>query len=294
MATPSVSNAFITQFEDQVILAYQQQGSKLQGTVRRKPGIVGEKVRFQKITTKAEAEQKTTHGDIPVQELTHSYGDATIADWFAAMYADQTDLDKLNIDERDALNKNGAYCIGRKIDSILIDVMDGSSTYVGTYAEVMGVTMALAAFDKLNAADVPDDGDRFVILSSHAWAEMLAIDQFNRADWVGADRLPWTQGTQAKRYLNMVWMMHTGLPLASSDNRTCFMFHKWAVGLGQTGEIASDFWWDGRKQSWLITNKVGAGAVLIDTTGVVEIRLDDDTAISTPMDKLIAATEANA
>ncbi len=292
MSTPTVSNAFVTSFEDGVILAYQQQGSKCQGTVRRKPGIKGEKVRFQKITEKGVAQQKTTHGDIPTQDLAHGVNDATIEDWFAAFYADQTDLDKLTIDEKDALNKSGAYCCGRKIDSLIITAADLTTSYVGTFAEAMGVTMALAAFDKLNAGDVPDDGDRFVLLSSHAWAEMLAIPQFSQADWVGTDQLPWTRGTQAKRYLNMVWMMHTGLPL-SSTNRTNFMFHKWALGLAQTGEISSDFWWDGRKQAWLITNKIGAGACLIDVTGVVEMRLHDAIAISTPMDKLIAATEAN-
>lgn len=293
MATPTVSNAFTTIYDDQVHIAFQRQGAKLPGTIRTKPGVVGEIVKFQKITTEAEAEEKSTHGDIPVQELTHAVATLTIKNYYAAFYADEDDLEKLNIDERMALSKSGAYCIGRKHDSLIIDAMDGTSIYTGDFSAPMSIAVVLAAFDLLNAADVPDDGDRFGLISTHAYAELLCYDQFSRADYVGANGLPWTQGLKFKDWLGVKWIPHSGLPVASSDNRTCFMHHKSAVGWGENSAISARIEWDVRKDSWLIKHKIAGAAVLIDTKGVVEMRVDDDTAISTPMDKLIAATEAN-
>ena len=293
MATPTVSNAFITRYEDEVHITYQRQGAKLPETIRKKPGIVGEKVRFQKITTEAEAEEGARHGDFPTQELTHGYSDATITNWKAGMKVDEDDLEKINIDERQALYKSGAYCIGRKVDSLIIAAADLTSIFTGDYSAPMSLAVILAGLDLLNAASVPDDGDRFGLLSSHAWLEMMCYEQFSHADWVGPNGLAWTQGIKVKDWAGVKWLMHTGLPVASSDNRTCFLYHRSALGLAQNSEIKARIEWDPRADLWLIKHKVGAGACLIDEKGVVELRVDDDTAITTPMDKLIAATEAN-
>ena len=290
MATPTVSNAFVTQYDDLVHLTYQRQGAKLANTVRKKPGVVGQVVRFQKITTEAEAEEKSRHGDIPVQELTHAYSDITITNYYAAFYADEDDLEKLNIDERKALASSGAWCVGRKHDDLLIDAMETTTTTTGDYSTAMTLGVVLAAFDELNKDDVPDDGMRFGVISTHAYAELLCYEQFSSSDWVGADGLPWKSGLKYKSWLGVNWIAHSGLPLASTDNRDCYMYHKSAVGWGENHEIRSRIEWDVRKDAWLIKSKIAGAACLIDTEGVVEMRVDDDTAISTEMEKLIAAT----
>lgn len=48
MAT-SITNAFITQFEAEVHMAYQRMGSKLKNLVRTVNGVNGNTVKFQKV-----------------------------------------------------------------------------------------------------------------------------------------------------------------------------------------------------------------------------------------------------
>lgn len=292
MATPTVSEAFVTQYDDQVHITYQRQGAKLIGTTRKKPGVVGQIVTFQRITTEAEAEEKSRHGDIPTQELTHSPTTLTIANYYAAFYADEDDIEKLNIDERMALSQSGAWCIGRKHDSLIITAMDTTTNYVGVYASnVMTIAIALGAFDKLNSYDVPDDGDRYAAISPHAYAELMCYQQFANADWIGADGLPWKSGLKFKDWLGVRWLPHSGLPL-TGDDRTNFMWHKSALGWGENKEISSRIEWDVRKDAWLIKHKIAGAAALIDAEGVCEMRCDDDTAITTETEKMIAALGA--
>src|SRR3546814_18005499 len=56
----------------------------------------------------------------------------------------------------------------------------------------------LLAFEMLGEADVPDDGQRYAIIGWRQWGQLLEIEEFANANYVGDDSLPW-KGTQAKR-----------------------------------------------------------------------------------------------
>ena len=66
-----VSESFIKQFEADVHLAYQQNGSKLRNPVRSKNNVKGSSTVFQKVG-KGSASQKARHGMVPVMSLSHS------------------------------------------------------------------------------------------------------------------------------------------------------------------------------------------------------------------------------
>ena len=63
----------------------------------------------------------------------------------------------------------------------------------------------------LGEVDVPDDGQRFAVVGWKQWSDLLNIEEFANADYVGDDDLPW-KGTQAKRWLGSLWLPHSGLP----------------------------------------------------------------------------------
>lgn len=275
----SISTAFIKQYEAEVHIAYQQMGSKLRNMVRSKSGIVGSSTTFQK-AGKGTAGTKTRHGLVPTMEIVHTNVECTLQDWYAGDWVDKLDEYKTNIDERKILVDAGAYALGRKTDELIIDALDSTtSTAVGDYSTGLTKGLVLSAFEALNAADVPDDGQRFAIVSPHAWNELLAIDEFASSDFSGA-MFPWLKGTESRRWLNITWMMHTGLPLADTDNRNCYMFHKTAIGHAIGADITSDITWHGDRAAHFINNMMSQGACLIDANGVVEIHVDDDAAIS--------------
>ena len=107
MAT-SITNAFITQFEAEVHMAYQRMGSKLKNLVRQVNGVNGNTVKFQKIA-KGSANTKARHAEVVAMDLAHSNVSATLDDFYAADYVDKLDELKVNIDERQVVALSAAY-----------------------------------------------------------------------------------------------------------------------------------------------------------------------------------------
>ena len=116
MAT-SITNAFITQFEAEVHMAYQRMGSKLKNLVRQVNGVNGNTVKFQKVQKSANT--KARHAEVVAMDLSHSNVSATLTDYYAADYVDKLDELKVNIDERQVVAQSAAYALGRKTDSVI-------------------------------------------------------------------------------------------------------------------------------------------------------------------------------
>lgn len=276
----SVFESFRKAFERDVHDEFQRRGSKLRGTVRSKDKVEGLSTTFQRIGS-GEATTKARHGIVTPMNVDHDPVECTLKDFYAGDWVDKLDELKVAHDERDALVRAGAWGLGRKADALVIDAMDGATNAVGDHTSGLTKTLLLEAFEALNAADVPDDGQRYGLLSPHAWSEALAIPEFASADFVGKDdrNLPFLTATEVRKWLGITWIMHTGLPLANADDRTCFVYHKTAVGLAIGADITTDISWHGDRAAHFVNNWMSMGACLIDAAGVVEIRVDDDTAI---------------
>lgn len=266
---PSIANSFIKHFQADVHLAYQQTGSKLHNTVRSKNGVEGSSTVFQKVG-KGTASTKARHGKVPVMNVDHTPIECTLYDYYAGDWIDHLDELKTNIDERGVLVKAGAYALGRKTDELIITELDKSTHYAQDGTTGLTKAKVLAAFEMLGTADVPDDGDRFAIVGWKQWSDLLAIEEFSNADYVGADNLPW-QGTQAKQWLGTLWMPHSGLTL-NGDVRHCYWYHKTAVGHAIGADVKTDVSWHGDRASHFVNNMMSQGAVLIDPAGVISLR----------------------
>ncbi len=271
----SINQAFIKQFEREVHEAYQRQGSKLRNTVRTIGNVNGSSTAFQKIG-KGTAATKSTHGMVPVMNLAHASIECTLADYYAGDWVDRLDELKVNIDERQVIANAGAYALGRKTDELIITALAGVSggQEIGDSNIGMTLTKVMTAFEKLGGADVPDDGERYAVVGWKQWSELLQIDEFSSADYVGADDLPF-RGTQAKRWLGTLWIPHSGLPVDSSDIRSCFWYHRTALGHAAGSDVVTDITWHGDRAAHFVNNMMSQGAVRIDDTGIVEIKCDE-------------------
>ena len=164
----------------------------------------------------------------------------------------------------------GAYALGRKTDDLIIAALNANTNIALDGSDGLTKAKVLQAFEMLGAADVPDDGQRFAVVGWKQWSQLLAIPEFANADYVGAADLPW-QGTQAKRWLGTLWLPHSGLT-ASANVRTCFWYHKTAVGHASGSDVQTDISWHGDRAAHFVNNSMSQGAVLIDTSGVVTLR----------------------
>ncbi len=274
MAT-SISQAFVKQFEREVHEAYQRLGSKLKGTVRSINSVEGSTAVFQKVG-KGTASTKSTHGMVPVMNLEHSAIECNLQDYYAGDWVDRLDELKTNIDERQVIANAGAHALGRKTDELIINALSDAS--VNTLADGnVGLTKdkILSAFETFGENDVPDDGQRFCVVGWKQWSDLLAIDEFVNADYIGAEALPFASITQAKMFLGTIFIPHSGLPVDGNDIRSCFYYHKTAVGHAAASDVKTDVSWHGDRAAHFVHNMMSQGSGLIDESGIITINCDE-------------------
>ena len=271
----SLSTAFIKQFEAEVHMAYQRMGSKLRNTIRQVNNVKGSQARFQKVG-KGSAVSKSRHAQIPTMDITHSTVDVTLSDFYAADYVDRLDELKTNIDERQVLSQSAAAALGRKTDQLIIDVLDAGTNASNVVHGSSGLTLAKAftVYEAFGTADVPDDNQRYFVVSPAGWADLLQLDQFSRAEYVGEADLPYAGGLTAKRWLGFLWFTHSGLSKASTT-RDCHAYHKSAIGVAMGSDIRTEINYIPEKVSNLITSYMSLGVVEIDANGMIECQITE-------------------
>ncbi len=269
----SIDQAFIKQFEREVHEFYQRQGSKLRPTVRTKTGVRGSSTVFQKVG-KGSANTKSRHGMVPVMNVLHTNTEAVLTDYYAGEWVDRLDELKTNIDERQVLANAGAFALGRKTDDLIIEAMVASPNNAGSDSSGLTKEKVLEAFEMLGANNVPDDGQRYAIIGWKQWSELLGLPEFTNAEFIGNDQLPW-RGSQAKRWLGTLWIPHSGLPI-DANVRSCFWYHKSAVGHAVGQDVVTDISWHGDRAAHFISNSMSQGSALIDSDGVIKLACLED------------------
>ena len=269
MAT-SITNAFITQFEAEVHMAYQRMGSKLKNLTRTVNGVNGNTVKFQKVA-KGSANTKARHAEVVAMDLAHSNVSATLTDYYAADYVDKLDELKVNIDERQVVANSAAYALGRKTDSVITSVMENATQLANNSAGTstgMNLEKAQAMMELFNTNDVPDDQQRYWVVGPKQWSDLINLDQFSRVEYVGESELPYAGGMTAKRWLGFLWFVHSGLETSGSTDRHTVAFHKSAIGMGIGSDVKTEVNYIPEKVSHLITSMLSIGGVLIDSDGI--------------------------
>lgn len=290
-----IDNSFVRQYEAEVHHLFQRQGGYLRPAVRTKDNIQGKSTTFQKIG-KGVATTKARHGVITPMNQDHTALECTLADFYAGDWVDKLDEAKVNHDERMAIANGGAWALGRKVDDQIITAMDGTTQTAVSWAftSVQAIENSLLATVRaLDAADVPNDGQRFVALSPLAYSAAMKVESFASADYVDPGNKPMEQGQPVftwRRWMNCLWTSHTGLPNVGASGTKGFAWHRNAVGYAtgahagnaaQNQAVSADITWHGDRAAHFVNHMMSGGAVLIDDTGVYELTLDDSATLPT-------------
>ncbi len=271
----TVDQAFVDQFEADVKIAYQRDGSKLGNTVRNKKGIVGQSTTFQK-AGKGTAGTKSRHGLVPLMNVNHAPVKVTLADYYAGDYVDKLDELKTNIDERQVSVGAGTMAIGRKVDDLIVQVAKvatGSNALIADGATGLTQAKVNTAFERFGMKDIPDDGKRYAAVSPDTWTDLLGITAFSSSDYIPAGEVPYQGGMVAKRWLSFMWFGFSGLSDGATPTTTVrnLCYHETSIGLAFGQEIKTDITWVGERQANFIAHSISAAAIVIDDLGVQTI-----------------------
>jgi len=273
MTSTAIDASFIKHFQAEVHNAYQQQGSKLKRTVRFKDNITGTSTTFQVIGAQTANQKSSRNAQLTPAAVTHAPVECTLSDWYAGQWVDKMDELKIGHDERQVLATAGAYALGRKTDALIITALSSASQTAGTSSDALTKERILSAFQTLNTNEVPDDGERYALVGPAQWNQLLSMEEFSNANYVGNEH-PMLSGSESRKWMGINWIMHTGLPTSGSGasaTTTCFIYHKSAVGLAAGQDITTDITWHGDYAAHYVNNMMSQGACLIDPKGVVKM-----------------------
>lgn len=283
MPAPTIDDAFIQKFNRDVHLEFQQRGSLFRNLVRTDAEVMASTLRFQKLGT-ITVGSKARNGTIPISNPAHTHVDVTMLDRYAAVLIDKLDLSKLNTDVRGGYIENMSAGFARETDDQIVSafVNSGTSNIVnsgGTGA--ISRNFALLAREALDTNNVFSDGRCYCAVTPRQWSHLMTIDQFVREEYIGYDRLPWKQeGFQMKLWNRVYWFVSTRLPGVGTSAAKLFMWHKTAIGHGINAEVDITWDWENLMKGWSGAGSMSMNAVAIDPRGIVEIRVDDTTALT--------------
>jgi len=272
----SLSNAFVTLFDAEVKQAYQGK-AMLVPAVRQRRGVEGSTVKFPKVG-KGVATIRVPQTDVTPLNVGFSTVTLTLADYNAAEYSDIFSQAKVNFDERQELVQVVAGAMGRRQDQMILDALASSGTSL-TVANSIGGTTTNMNLAKLREAkrlmdknNVPPDG-RHIIIHANGLANLLSETSVTSSDFNSVKAL--VQG-EINTYLGFEFHVlgdrsEGGLAIDGSLDRTCFAFHKDAIGYGEGIAMRTEINYIAEKTSWLVNEVFSAGAVTIDAEGIVSI-----------------------
>jgi N4-gp56 family major capsid protein len=269
-----ISNAFVQMFDAEVKQAYQANRA-LAGLVRERSNVEGNQVKFPKIG-KGTATVRVPQTDVTPLNVTYSQVTATMSDYIAAEYSDIFNQQKVNFDERRELVTVVGSAIGRRMDQLVIDALNAASspstvgTDIGGVGSNMNLAKLLAAKKALDTKNVPSEG-RVMLIHANGLSSLLDETELTSSDFASVKAL--VQGEidtfLGFRFVTLGDRDEGGLPLPST--RTCFAFHRDAVGMGIGMNQRSEINYVAEKTSFLVSSMFSAGAVAIDDEGIVKI-----------------------
>lgn len=275
MSTTASVN-FKTEFDPLVKQAYQGE-SLLMGKVRTRTNVNAKTYSFP-VLGKGIASLRIPQSDVVPMNVTHTAKTVTLVDWDASDYSAVEDLDKLAFDEKRELVMSAAKAIGRRADQIIVDAMAASAfatqvaTTVGGTNTSLNIEKILRAKKLMDANGVPQT-DRVMLINAAALENALRETEIGSSDFNVTKALA---AGEIKKYAGFEFIVmedranEGGIPI-SSTTRNCFAFHKEAVGMAMTGGVRSAVDYIPEKKSWLMTSAITAGAVTIDTDGVIDV-----------------------
>ena len=272
----ALSNAFVTLFDAEVKQAYQGK-AMLVGAVRQRRGVEGSTVKFPKVG-RGVATPRIGQTDVTPLNVGFSNVTLNLEDWIAAEYSDIFSQQKVNFDERSELVQVLGNAIGRRQDQLVLNALAASGTSLAVGNDVggsdtnMNVAKLRQAKGLMDKNNVPPT-DRHIVIHSNGLQSLLAETAVTSSDFNTVKALV---NGELNTFLGFTFHVlgdrtEGGLAIDGSLDRTCFAFHKDAIGYGEGIAPKTEINYIPEKTSFLVASMFSAGATTIDAEGIVSI-----------------------
>lgn len=272
-----LSNNLVTIFDSEVKQIFQTEGFLLKETVRYKNGNA-KQFKFP-VYGKLMAEEHIPGVEGSIQNAAQRQATIIVKDRKIISATDQFEALQVNYDDRKEAATAHAMAMGRDSDQLIIDALVASSTAKTVANNISGATADLTFEALKNAAkQLRVDGVNTMdctFIGHVTQREALEGElQATSGDFISKKPLEtgdWNGYLGIGRYIFIGDMAEGGLPKDSSNDRTCFLYHRQAVGYAASMDLRTRVDWDAKLSADLIQSFYSGNAGEIDPLGVVKI-----------------------
>lgn len=266
-----LDNTFTTYFDSEVKRKYEKQFT-LKNTINDKGIVNGGTVQFVK-SGDGMASKHVPGSNVAYMNGKKEVKTCLIEDWDAFDFVDKSQIKKVNFDEASLCADIASKAIGRRLNQIIIDAINKtSSAVIGDGTAPLSLKMLLEAKKELDNNGVPEE-DRYVLWTADQRNDLLLTTEATSRDYVAVQSLI---SGDIKQFLGFKFivipkMREGGLP-ATTTKQTALIYHKEAVGFYNQKDFATSMDWLVEKQGWMIGGSMGACATNIDDEGIFKIQ----------------------
>jgi len=282
----SLSNVDQTIFDEMVKKAYKSQGHLLRDKVRMRNDVQGTVVSFRKVGY-ITAEEYAFQTQVDWQDPNFSKVDVTLKAWRAPTLIDDLQQFLYNFDAKREEAELVAMALGRRSDQLIIDALEASSTTNTIANGGEGLTYTkVREINKFFAKKAVPPQERCIAISATGEEQLMASLQFTNNQFNQLNSI--TNGSLNGAYvMGMNWVVipdmdEGGLPL-SGNIRSCFAWHKKAMGMGVGREFSTIIERVPHLDSWQVLGKMFANAVAVDAVGIVECDIDESVTVDSAL-----------
>ena len=272
----TLSSVAQQEFDSLVHQVYQGK-NKLDGCCKLRTGVVADQYKFRTMG-KGVANQKASQADVTPMDIQHNLVAATLENWNAPEYTDIFDQAEVNFDEKSELAASIAKALGRRKDQLLIDALDAGGeadtvgTGIGGAGSGMNLEKILAAKEVLDDNEVDEDG-RIFLLNAKSAGSLLATTEVTSADFNSVRALVQGQiDTFAGFQFKFIGTRAEGGLTVAANVYDGYAYHRDALGMAVGLDMKTEINYIAEKTSWLTNGIMKAGAVSIDTSGIVKVQ----------------------
>lgn len=268
--------AYITQFRDEVVNAYEDSMSRLGAACTTEAVIKGNTATFLIAGSgNASATTRGADGLIPARADDLTQTSATLAEWHDLAKKTNFNVFASQGNQRQVMQRTTLAVINRKIDDLIIAQLDTATRDTGA-AATASLDMVVKAKVILGNAYVPteDEDDMFAVVTEAFAGYLMQIKEFSSAEYVEVK--PFSGPTKKyRRWAGINWIVHPRLTGVGTSSEKCYMFHRNAIGHA-TDRSGMDIVLGYNEEQAYSYARVSAhtGSKLLQNTGVVQMLHD--------------------
>lgn len=275
---PSIDSVLQTMFMSEVKQAYQETGGALTSAVKVKPAKGSNIVKFPTLAKGSAKIRNNINTPLTADDANYAEVSVTMVDFYESRLTDIFKSNKVAFSDREELIKMMMPAMQRKKEQLIIDALVAASISKTVANNISGSVdnLTLAALRdaarQLDIDGVPDEG-RTLLIHVNGLHHLLEDTTVTSADYNSIQAL--IKGDLNSFYgFNIIKIGNRsegGLPIDGSNDRTCFAFHRDAVGLGVNMDIETHVDWESQYAAHRASMFASANALVIDADGVVKI-----------------------